>query len=83
MKRLPFDGATFPDTRISEEGRLKMLGLLEQLTDQQLRDLFSSSRVTAYDQISAAGRDAGEWARVFQDKVAQIRQAGPCPSAGA
>lgn len=82
MKGLPFNGATFPDTRISEKGRLKMLGLLEQLTDQQLRDLFSSSRVTAYDQISAAGRDAGEWARVFKDKVAQIRQAGPCPSAG-
>jgi len=80
MKRLPWNGATFPDARISEEGRLKMLGLLEQLSDQQLRDLFSSSRVTAYDQISAAGRDAGEWVRVFKDKVAQIRQTGPCPS---
>lgn len=79
MKNLPWKGATFPDARISEPGRVKFLGLVEQLKDAQLRDLFSSSRVTAYDQISASARDAGEWASVFRDKVAQIRKGGPCP----
>lgn len=79
MKTLPWHGATFPDARISEAGRVKFLGLVEQLKDGQLRDLFSSSRVTAFDQISGSARDPGEWASAFRDKVAQIRQGGPCP----
>ena len=79
MRGLPWNGATFPDTRISEGGRLKILGLLVQLSDQQLLDLFIASRIIDFDQVSASGRDAAAWVKEFQDKVAQIRQAGPCP----
>jgi len=78
MKSLPWNGATFPDRRISEDGRLFLLGLLEQLSDQQLRDLFEGSRMTLFDQISGEGRNPDAWASVFKDKVRQIREAGPC-----
>lgn len=78
MKSLPFNGATFPDRKISEEGRTLLLGLLEQLSDQQLRDLFEGSGVTTFDQLSGRGRNANNWVSAFRDKVAQIRNAGPC-----
>lgn len=79
MKGLPFDGATFVERRISESGRKHLLGLLEQLSDGQLRDLFDGSRFTSYDQVNAAARGIGAWITAFKDKVAQIRDAGPCP----
>ena len=78
MKRLPFGGATFPDQRITEAGRRKLLGLLEQLSERQVIDLFSGSGVTAYDHLDASARDAHAWAAAFLDKVRQIREAGPC-----
>jgi hypothetical protein len=81
MKSLPFGGATFPDRQISDAGRLLLLGWLDQLSDQQLRDLFEGSRMTQFDQVSAAARNADAWVRVFKDKVKQIRDGGPCPTA--
>ena len=81
MKNLPFGGATFADRQISNEGRLLLLGWLEQLSDQQLRDLFEGSRITEFDQVSAAGRNAEVWVSAFKEKVRQIREGGPCPTA--
>ncbi|HXG56899.1 MAG TPA: hypothetical protein VNJ03_16090, partial [Vicinamibacterales bacterium] len=78
MKSLPFAGATFVDWRISEGGRTLLLGLLEQLSDQQLRDLFKESHITDYDQVSAEARSADAWVAAFKEKVAQIRTGGPC-----
>jgi hypothetical protein len=80
MEHLPWGGGTFPERRISEAGRRLLLGLLEELTDRQLRDLFEGSRVTTHDQFSAQARDAGAWVLVFLDKIRQIRDGGPCPS---
>lgn len=80
MEHMPWGGGTFPERRISENGRRLLLGLLEQLTDQQLRGLFQGSRVTRHDQVSADARSADSWIRAFKDKVAQIRDAGPCPA---
>jgi hypothetical protein len=82
MKHLPFDGATFPDTHISEEGRRLLLTLLEQLSAAQLRVLFDSSGVTSFDSVMGEARDAGAWTAVFLDKVRQVREGGPCPKAG-
>jgi hypothetical protein len=79
MEHLPFEGATFPESTISEEGRLLILGLLEQLTNAQLRTLFASSGITMFDAVSAEGRNPQAWAQAFQEKVRQIREAGPCP----
>jgi hypothetical protein len=80
MEHLPWGGGTFPETAISEAGRQLLLGLLEQLSDQQLIDLFDGSRVTWHDQFSAEARHADAWVRVFKQKVKQIKDGGPCPS---
>jgi hypothetical protein len=81
MEQLPFEGATFPVAHISEEGRVFLLDLLQQVSASQLRDLFEGSRVALFDGVTAEGRDAAAWARAFADKVRQVREAGPCPSA--
>ncbi len=79
MKTLPYEGATFRDRQISEGGRLMLLGLLEQLSTGQLNTLFTASRVVEYDQILAEARNPAAWTEAFEDKIRQIRSAGPCP----
>jgi hypothetical protein len=79
MRTLPFDGATFPERRISEAGRLMLLGLLEQLSTTQLTTLFTASRMVNHDQVSGEARNAAAWGRAFEDKVRQVREGGPCP----
>jgi hypothetical protein len=78
MEHLPFRGATFPTVRISEEGRTMLLGLLEQLSPRQMRELFEGSGVSGFDGVSGEGRDPDAWARVFAGKVREIRGGGPC-----
>ena len=80
MKQLPFQGATFPEVHISEEGRKFLLTLLERLSPDQVRGLFAGSGVTAFDGVAGEARDPAAWAEVFFDKVRQVRDAGPCPS---
>jgi hypothetical protein len=80
MEHMPWKGATFPERRISEGGRLLLLGLLEQLSDRQLRALFDSARVTSFDQFSGDARRAEAWVDAFRTRVEQIRGGGPCPS---
>jgi len=80
MEQFPFGGATFPEKQISEEGRRLILELLQQLTAPQVRELFTASRMTMFDGLTGEGRDAGAWVRAFQDKVQQVRAAGPCPT---
>jgi hypothetical protein len=71
--------STLSDPKISEAGRAFLAGLLVQLTDAQLRDLFETARVTRRprDPSSDAGKDgplAGvdEWVMAFKAKRAQI-----------
>jgi hypothetical protein len=80
MHALPYEGATFPDVSVSEAGRVMILGLLEQLSRQQLRQLFTASRITSFDGIDGEAHNPDAWARVFEDKVRQIRTGGPCPN---
>jgi len=79
MHALPYEGGTFPDVSVSEAGRVMAVRLLEQLSRDQLRQLFIASRMTSYDGIDGEARNADTWARVFEDKVRQIREGGPCP----
>lgn len=81
MEALPWDGGTFPEGQISEEGRRFLLELLEPLTFQQLQDLFAGARVQSSDGITAEGRRPEAWAAAFQDKIRQVREGGPCPPA--
>jgi hypothetical protein len=62
MKGLPYDGATFPDARISEGGRRLIADRLSQLTHDQIRGLFTA----------AGFRDVDAWVSAFEDKVRQI-----------
>ncbi len=80
MSDLPYGGGTFPQRPISEAGRLMLVGLLEQLSRSQLRDLFTASRMTAQDAMDAESRSADAWVKAFLDKVTELRTAGPCPS---
>jgi hypothetical protein len=79
MKGLPYGGATFPDHRITEEGRVLLARLLEQLSDAQLTDLFTASGIVSYDHISAEGRQPAAWVAAFNDKVRQVRDGPACP----
>ena len=78
MKQMPWGGSTFPEQRISEAGRVFLLSLLEQLSTEQLQNLFKGARVELSEGITAQGRQPAAWAAAFLDKVRQIREAGPC-----
>jgi hypothetical protein len=79
MSAMPYGGATFPERQISEAGRLMLAELLEQLSPQQLRDLFTASRMTEYDAIDGESHDPDAWVAVFLDKVKQLREGTACP----
>lgn len=81
MESLPYGGGTFPETRISEEGRRFLLDRLEALTPRQIEELFVKSRITTLDGVTAESRNPAAWVAAFQKKVNQIRDAGPCPAA--
>ena len=80
MRQLPYGGATFPDTQISEAGRRLLARQLANLTEGQLVALFTAARFPEFHGGRGAGADPKRWAAVFLDKVRQIADAGPCPS---
>jgi len=89
MRHLPYGGSSFPDARISEEGRLFLASRLAKLSPQQIRELFDGARATANpsntgdrrNAKSAAGPGVDRWVRVFQNKVRAIVERAPCPAA--
>ena len=83
MKTLPWSGATFPDRQVSEGGRQLLLGLLEQLTREQFDELFTGARMTEAHSFNVESRAARSWTRAMEDKIRQLREAGPCPADGA
>jgi hypothetical protein len=81
MATLPYKGGTFPEHRISEEGRALAVKLLRTLSPSQLDTLFEASGVSRFPHVAAAARKPRSWTDVFVGKVDQIATAGPCPSA--
>lgn len=67
---------TLKDPLISEEGRAFLSGLLAQLSDRQLRDLFEVARVNLRPRSpvdeETAPAPVEEWVRVFKQKRAEI-----------
>jgi len=61
---------------ISEAGRAFLSGLLDQLTDQQLHDLFA---VAMFDRKPNGGKAVDAWVAAFKQKRAEIA-ATTCPS---
>ncbi len=80
MRHLPFLGATFQDSAISEGGRRLLASLLSAMTEQQIQALFNGARFGAFEQGRWFGPSADEraWVDAFRDKVRQIVEAGPC-----
>lgn len=68
MKEMPYNGGTFEDVAISDEGRRLLGDRLGRLTPAQIETLF----VTAgFDQVP-------EWVNVFRDRVRQITDHPGC-----
>lgn len=81
MRSLPYGGSAFADVEITEEGRQFLVGLLGQLSRQQIQALFTGARVTEYQHPTAAVKDVDGWVRAFEQKVASITQHAPCSPA--
>ena len=73
MRGLPYDGGTFPDHRISEEGRAFLAERLGGVRTEQVRDLFVGAR---FGERGSATVEA--WVRAFEDRVRQIVEREPC-----
>ena len=80
LRHLPYEGATFGHARISDAGRRHLAGLLTQLSEQQLIDLFSGARFDKKHGLFSAAHPVSEWVRVFKKKVAQISEGPACPA---
>lgn len=80
MRDLPYNGATFGEAQISEEGRQFVTKLLAPLSDQQLIDLFTSARFDQKRGVFSAPRPVAEWLRVFKAKRQAIAEGPACRS---
>jgi hypothetical protein len=79
MRDLPYNGATFADARISEEGRQFFIKLIAQLTDRQLVDLFTSARFDQKRGLFSDVRPVADWVQAFKAKRQAISDGPPCP----
>jgi hypothetical protein len=79
MREMPYDGSTFPDTKISEGGRQLIARELSALTEAQVLALFRSARFPEFYGGNSHQGDARAWTRAFLDKVAEITSGKPCP----
>ena len=80
MRDLPYDGATFAAVQIGEAGRRHLGGLLSQLSDRQLADLFTGARFDRKRTLFTNVHPIAEWIRVFKAKVHAITDGPSCPS---
>ncbi len=73
---------TLGDPKISEAGRAFLAGLLDQLSEQQIHDLFDVARVNRRSRnpgSSTTPASVDEWVRAFEEKRADI-DATHCPN---
>jgi hypothetical protein len=80
MKHLPYGGATFAPAVVTEPGRRFLAGLLSQLRETQIRDLFAGARFDQKRGLFSNPRPVDEWVRAFQDKVRSVTEGPPCPA---
>ena len=78
MRRLPHNGATFPDAEISEAGRRQLADGLSRLTDADIRELFTAARFAEFHSASDDAHDLAAWTEAFRARVDQITDAR-CP----
>lgn len=79
MRALPWRGATFPDARISEDGRAQLARQLAAISDEDVRNLFADARFHEFYSGTDDEKDVDQWTAAFRYRVEQIVHAGPCP----
>ncbi len=79
MRTLPAHGGTFPDVRIGEAGRALFAGRLKQLSDPDIRHIFTAARFPAFYTATDDERDLDAWTEAFHHRVSQITD-HRCPS---
>jgi hypothetical protein len=79
MRQLPFNGATYGQEVISEEGRRLLADMLRKLTDRQLTDLFTTSRFDEELGVLRRSSTIADWVLAFKARVRQIAEGPPCP----
>ena len=79
MRDMPHDGATFGRAHVTDAGRRFLADLLDQLTDTQLTELFTTARFDKPRGPFRPSAPAAEWVRVFKAKVSAIREGPACP----
>jgi hypothetical protein len=80
MRALPWKGATFPDARISEEGRAQLARQLAAISDEDVRRLFADARFHEFYSGTDEDKDLSAWTAAFRHRVDQIVHSGPCPA---
>ena len=79
MRALPFEGATFEDVQISEEGRALAAERLMSVSEAQIERLFSDARFPQFQAGTSDERDLKAWTNAFKSRVSQIADAR-CPA---
>jgi hypothetical protein len=78
MRALPFEGATFEDVRISEEGRAQLAERLASMSEAEIERLFADARFPQFQAGTDDERDLKAWTSAFRSRVDQIA-AARCP----
>jgi hypothetical protein len=78
MRALPFEGATFEDAYISEEGRQLMAQRLSAIADADIERVFADARFPQYQAGTDDQRDLLAWTAAFKHRARQIIDAR-CP----
>jgi hypothetical protein len=81
MREMPYGGGTFRAVRVSERGRQFLAGLLNELSEAQLTDLFAGARFDQPRSPLMQHTLVSEWVRVFQKRAKAITDGPPCPDA--
>ena len=79
MRALPYEGATFEDVHVSEEGRALAASRLGAVSEEQIERIFFDARFPQFQAGTDAERDLKAWTAAFRDRVRQIAEA-KCPS---
>ena len=79
MRAMPYRGATFPDTRITEAARVRIGTALASFSDSELREWFADAGFPRFYESTDDEKDLDAWLAAYRHRVQQILSAGPCP----
>ena len=81
MKHLPYSGATFVDTQVSEAGRQLLARQLRELSDGEIANLFAGARFDQKRGVFSDVHPVPVWVAAFKARAHMISDGPPCPPA--